>query len=464
LGPYQDYDFNWLSKHLSTKTPYYKLTEDSDNDSNSGSAGSSEDSASSIPPQCKLVSIDLLARHGSRLPVESSIIRLNQMAADIYQYQDKISKQFHWIFNWTVPYPKDIAGNLITQGQFEHYNISKRLLNKYPEYFANMKYKPQNYEISSTLVSRTGISASSFAYGLLEGTGLLGGDFQPVFHQTASLNEDKLLRFFDTCDYYKDQVKNGTINKNEQLVWQNLTFPNISIEISERLGLSEIWMPTNGIVSNIIESCAYDMSIGNISDHWCSLLSRQNILDWEYAEDLSNYWIKSYGHQVNYKIASQLLQKMIGGFDKYVKTQDKSLYREPINILRFGHAETVIPFLALLGLYKDSEPLFANATKEQIENRLFRTSVVSPYASNIGMFLFDCAPDNDTSDSSSDSNSGPSNHHLNSKHRNFENFKILVEHNELPVLIPGCDGKYCNYATFRKIFSDVISFEWKSYC
>ncbi|KAM9955958.1 hypothetical protein ACTFIW_002166 [Dictyostelium discoideum] len=491
LSPIQDYDLEFLSKHLTTKTPYWILTKngdsnsqgDSSSGSSSGNGGSNSDSSNEPPEQCKLISIDFLARHGSRMPVLNSIEKLKEMTTSILEYKEQVNQGFKWIFNYSVPYPSDIAGNLILQGQYEHYNISKRLLKKYPQFFEPMKYKPQSYSITSTAISRTGISASAFSYGLLQGTGSLGvNGFQPVFIETASLDQDILLRFFATCNQYVDQLKNGTlINKDEQTKWNQMVFPNISNEISERLGLSDIWLPTSNVISDIFEACAYEISINNISDHWCSLLSKQNILDWEYSQDLSNYWLKSYGHEINYQIASPLLNDILSGFDIYINNNSGSSNNgdssnsnsnsngnsgsssgsgsststssndnsgstnndndkvEPTSILRFGHAETIIPFISLLGLYKDEQKLFANSSTEQIENRKFRTSVVSPYASNIAMFLFDCG--------------------------SSDGFKILVQHNELPVLVPGCDEIYCDYQQFKSIFKQGIdNFKWNSYC
>ncbi|KAN0041733.1 hypothetical protein ACTFIV_004279 [Dictyostelium citrinum] len=461
LSPIQDYNLEFLSKHLTTKTPYWILTKNGDSnsqgDSSSGSNNSNNDNSNEPPEQCKLISIDFLARHGSRMPVLGSIEKLKEMTKSLSEYKEQVNEGFKWIFNYSVPYPSDIAGNLILQGQYEHYNISRRLLKKYPQFFEPMKYKPQSYAITSTAISRTGISASAFSFGLLQGTGSLGDNgFQPVFIQTASLDQDILLRFFATCDQYVDQINNGSlINKNEQTKWNEMVFPNISNQISERLGLSEIWLPTSNIISDIFEACAYEISINNISDHWCSLLSKQNILDWEYSQDLSNYWLKSYGHKINYEIASPLLNDILSGFDIYINNSNNNsngdnssssssssnnnkVEPQPTSILRFGHAETVIPFISLLGLYKDEPKLFANSTTEQIENRRFRTSVVSPYASNIGMFLFDCGND--------------------------DGFKILVEHNELPVLVPGCDEIYCDYEQFKSIFKGIENFKWNSYC
>ena len=58
--------------------------------------------------------------------------------------------------------------------------------------------------------------------------------------------------------------------------------------------------------------------------------------------------------------------------------------------MRFAHAETMLPVVALLGLYRDEGGLYANATYEQIVQRAFRASVISPFSANLYMVLYEC--------------------------------------------------------------------------
>ncbi|KAF2073229.1 hypothetical protein CYY_005456 [Polysphondylium violaceum] len=460
----QQYDF--LSRHMTTRTPYWVLKpadqqpSSSDDFSSSDSSSSndpiesklkskkiylrdttttvessnSDNSSGQEPSTCNLVHINFLARHGSRLPVPSALEELTAFTESLRPYVDQVSNEYKWIFNYTVPYAKKAAGNLILQGQYEHYNISKRLRSRYPSYFK--PYSPQLYGIRSTAISRVGMSASAFSYGLFQGFGQLGmQNFEPVFIETSNLDQDRLLRFFDVCPRYQKMILDGQINKDEETKWNNQYFPLISQSVSKRLGLENIWDPTVKGMGNIFSACSYELSIENKTDGWCSLLDKDEILNWEYSVDLSTYWIKSYGNQVNYKISSILLQDMISTFDQF--TNKTTSPPHGTTALRFGHAETIIPFLSLLGLYKDNFTLTANLTKQQIETRKFRTSIISPYASNVGFFLFDCGDDG---------------------------FKIRVEHNELPVLIPGCDDVLCNYTQFKNSFPEVVDFNWDSYC
>ncbi|GAM28312.1 hypothetical protein SAMD00019534_114880 [Acytostelium subglobosum LB1] len=412
-----------IYQHLSTKTPYWIPPV--------GVNGTTD--TPQPPPGCQLGRIDLLARHGSRNPVASNIASLETLSTTLQPYAANITEQYQWILNWTVPYPVDEAGLLILQGQYEHYNISKRFLQRQPGYF--QPYQPFIYDLSATCVSRTGISGGSFMYGLFENVGQLGPQrFQPVFIDIQSCDQDNLLRFFDTCQSYNTLIDLGDINDNEVAKYNNLTFGTVSNNIATKLGLQNIMDPTNKLVSNMYQACSYDLSIFNITDRWCSLFSEEDILTLEYSQDLSNYWMKSYGYLNNYIIASSLFQDMISGLDQYIANPTAN---NATNAMRFAHAETVIPFVTLLGLYQDPFKLTANLTAQQISNRLWRSSIISPYAANIAFYLFNCGDDQ---------------------------YKIRVDHNEVGVLIPGCDDLYCNYTLFKSLFPEAMAFNWTTYC
>lgn len=58
-------------------------------------------------------------------------------------------------------------------------------------------------------------------------------------------------------------------------------------------------------------------------------------------------------------------------------------------IVQVGHAETLQPLLALMGFFKDDEPLKANNYIRQA-HRKFRTGRIVPYAANLVFVLYHC--------------------------------------------------------------------------
>ena len=57
--------------------------------------------------------------------------------------------------------------------------------------------------------------------------------------------------------------------------------------------------------------------------------------------------------------------------------------------VQVGHAETLIPLLTLLGLFKDVDPLTSTNFATQT-GRVFRSGRIVPYASNLVLVLYDC--------------------------------------------------------------------------
>jgi hypothetical protein len=68
----------------------------------------------------------------------------------------------------------------------------------------------------------------------------------------------------------------------------------------------------------------------------------------EYTDDLATYYESGYGSSINWEISCPLLQDMFTQFDLVV-ANTSDFYE--LAKLRFAHAETILPFVALLVYY-----------------------------------------------------------------------------------------------------------------
>ncbi len=100
-------------------------------------------------------------------------------------------------------------------------------------------------------------------------------------------------------------------------------------------------------------------------------------------------------------------------------------------VFRFGHAETLLPLMALMGLHRDPVPLRADNFREQ-KDRLFRTSTICPFSANVMLVLYH-------------SDSGSPAKHL---------VKLVV--NEQPVKFPFCSELLCPLETVVAHYKNVI--------
>ena len=59
-------------------------------------------------------------------------------------------------------------------------------------------------------------------------------------------------------------------------------------------------------------------------------------------------------------------------------------------IFYFGHDGTMMPVTSLFGLFKDGTDLRADNYEDLKRHRKFRTSIISPFSTNLNLVLYDC--------------------------------------------------------------------------
>jgi len=122
------------------------------------------------------------------------------------------------------------------------------------------------------------------------------------------------------------------------------------------------------------------------------------------------------------------------------------VYRRSV-LLRFGHAENIIPLVTALGLYKNDKPLKAR-NFENNHDRKFKSSLLSPFSSNVAFVLQKC--DSDSS------------------------FKVSLFVNELPVwqtkeaggleCAAGEERSECLFDALQKQLGKYLRFNFESDC
>eukprot|EP01094_Clydonella_sp_ATCC50884_P006372 TRINITY_DN1549_c1_g2_i3.p1 TRINITY_DN1549_c1_g2~~TRINITY_DN1549_c1_g2_i3.p1 ORF type:complete len:499 (-),score=135.98 TRINITY_DN1549_c1_g2_i3:135-1631(-) len=412
-----------IRHHLGTKSPYWSpppAPDDSD------------------PSALTLLQVNFLARHGSREPTAGDIRSLDALAEVCAEHAASITNPaFAWLKNWTNPVPERNAGLLVDAGEMEHFKLAQRnRLRHHP--LLSLPYRPYTFEFQSTQVSRTGRSASSFAYGLLKDTGSLPGGYNPPFVFTESMNQDIEFFFFKQKTAY-EILKNSPSSTAEYNSWKEVVYKRVAYRVARLIGSDRDWIPTADQVHLMWTACGFEVSIADDASHFCELFEPENALLMEYGDDLKVYWQKSYGHTLNYAIACPLYDSVLGGMRSAVLATNTSRENATVPLLgqfRFAHAETLIPFVSLLGLFKDPYPLFANSTLEQITQRQWRTSMISPFAGNIAFFLY----------------------------RGPQGYRVKLELNERAYIIPGCDEMYCPFARFEEIFASLVECHFCDMC
>jgi multiple inositol-polyphosphate phosphatase/2,3-bisphosphoglycerate 3-phosphatase len=271
---------------------------------------------------------------------------------------------------------------------------------------------------------------------MLEGKGQLGDScsYKPHWVYSESADLDNTLLFFDNCPkYIKEVDKNKNVSQLEPQKFKKSNLTQIANQLSRDFGVYPIWNLTSDEVIEMYVACAFDVAVLNREDMWCSIFNYEQFKAFEYYQDLKEFWTQGYGYDINWKMSYKLLSEMIEIMDGILS------YNPDFNgqraKLRFAHAETVVPFVSLLGFFKDDYVWKADSPAHLIEERKWRSSKISPFAANVALVLYNCTD-------------GP---------------KVKVLHNEVELQIPGCD-LYCPFEKFKSIYTQYLEQDFESLC
>jgi multiple inositol-polyphosphate phosphatase / 2,3-bisphosphoglycerate 3-phosphatase len=320
--------------------------------------------------------------------------------------------RFGWMLDWTNPFKVEDAQQLLPIGERQHYDIAKRMARDYPEIFdipADINF-PRAFTIRTSEVPRAAQSGISFAYGLFEyaskeanatfelflicgkrgflhsrGKGDLGNsDFRAFYSFSMPRNEDKELRFFKTCPKFQTEILDNDTTYWDSYKYLEMNLPPITERLRRLLGFTGL---TDDHTEAMYKACAWEHSLHNTTDRWCSIFEKDDFLMFEFRDDLAFYYESGYGGpSLGYDIACPLIKDMMDRFDKKIEGHPEVEYERAR--LRFAHAETIIPFLTIMGIFNDSTKLTAFSSKEEIRARKYRISLMSPFAGST--FLRNC--------------------------------------------------------------------------
>nr|GMD57517.1 multiple inositol polyphosphate phosphatase 1-like [Ipomoea batatas] len=408
--------------------------------------------APEIPEQCTPVHINLLARHGTRAPTKKKIVELDALAnrlevllKDAKEERKSLEKVPAWLHAWKSPWKgKRTGGQLIAEGEDELYNLGIRIRQLFPDLF-NEEYHPDVYTIKASQIPRASASAVAFGMGLFSGRGKLGpGRNQAFAVISESRASDIILRFHDCCQSYKGfrKSQHPTVDKLKEPVLNEITQG-----LMKKYGLNF----TRQDISSLWFLCKQEASLFNITDQACSLFSPSEVSLLEWTDDLELFIVKGYGNKLNYRMGVPLLEDVLQSMEQAIKAKEEGYapgsYEKAR--LRFAHAETLLPFSCLIGLFLE-ESEFERIQREEAlplppkppQKRNWRGSVVTPFGGNNMLVLYSCP----TKESSK--------------------YYVHVLHNEHPIPMAGCNGSaFCPFEVFKnRIAAPHLKHDYNTLC
>ncbi|XP_051679277.2 multiple inositol polyphosphate phosphatase 1 isoform X1 [Oryctolagus cuniculus] len=391
---------------------------------------------------CTPVQLVALIRHGTRYPTAKQIRKLRQLHG-LLQARGRGSAGGRdlgaALADWPLGYADWMDGQLVEKGRQDMRQLALRLASLFPALFSRENYGRLRLLTSSK--HRCVDSGAAFLQGLWQHyhPGLPPPDVADMECGPPRIN-DKLMRFFDHCEKFLTEVeRNATALYHVEAFKTGPEMQNILKKVAATLQV-----PVNDLNADLIQvaffTCSFDLAIKGVKSPWCDVFDIDDARVLEYLNDLKQYWKRGHGYTINSRSSCTLFQDIFQHLDKAVEQKQRQRYREretksfyplvhspnghnyarlkpgarsffrspilekfsnllpvfsksqPISspvILQFGHAETLLPLLSLMGYFKDKEPLTAYNYKEQM-HRKFRSGHIVPYASNLIFVLYHC--------------------------------------------------------------------------
>lgn len=346
---------------------------------------------------CTPVQLVALIRHGTRYPTAKQIRKLRLLHGLLQAHRPGNDRAGGGggggdlgarLADWPLWYADWMDGQLVEKGRQDMRQLALRLASLFPALFSRENYG--RLQLITSSKHRCVESSVAFLNGLWQHCypELPPPDVADMECGPPRIN-DKLMRFFDHCEKFLTEVeKNDTALYHVEAFKTGPEMQNVLRKVAATLQV-----PVNNLNADLIQvaffTCSFDLAIKGVKSPWCDVFDTDDGKVLEYLNDLKQYWKRGYGYAINSRSSCTLFQDIFQHLDKAVEQKKRS---QPVSspvILQFGHAETLLPLLSLMGYFKDKEPLTAYNYKEQMY-RKFRSGHIVPYASNLIFVLYHC--------------------------------------------------------------------------
>ena len=169
-------------------------------------------------PQCSLGLVWLLARHGTRNP---SLGDMQEMATSLPKLRDNIlasweagltgldTEQVKALRDWRWEKAGQEFNILTNSGHLEHWLLGQRFGDRLTDLGFDINLEDNRTRVSSSSKQRARASAESFLDGLKGLPWPSNGHNiteEEVFRYPDIITDDHLLRYYDYCPKYQDEV------------------------------------------------------------------------------------------------------------------------------------------------------------------------------------------------------------------------------------------------------------------
>lgn len=440
--------------------------------------------------KCKLRQLHYIGRHASRYPSHSEASR---MIKSIEQIQalidlDKFSpndnlknRQLNAVANeshstgvcfnpmtpykqWLAFFSPELNNTIMDSGFDEAGKIAARLSAIYPEMFDSAQ---TNIKIGLTDEIRTAQTALMFLKEIKNFTSSykscdlnqLPGRQVESDSTSSSSNKDQAAQVADSCyrmlirDFYKEKLKfhkicsskhqagEETVISFNYSLFEPMRIERIVERLSKKLKLDQPLSDAH--TRAMYDVCKYETAYVG-SSIWCNLFLEEELKFFEYINDIDDY-LYAFGHDDLRRSACPVTSELMKSFLSFRDNKASPRYNTEAHFY-FTHSEAIQRILAASVNLKSDPGYSRKAVRAHLdqgtapEERQWRTSLMTPFASNIAFSLYECEktqPNRVGRDGELvfDTRETP--------------FKVVASLNEKPIKLEGCPSVVCDLATLE---------------
>ncbi|XP_026888375.2 multiple inositol polyphosphate phosphatase 1a [Electrophorus electricus] len=368
-------DIPVLAKYFNTKSRYEEVNPHLIDDVLTVNASAVKPPA----PGCRAAHLTAIVRHGTRYPTIGNIKKFHKLRDLVAAAATGDRGPLPGLESWQMRYTYEMDGRLAAKGRADLGHLAQRLVRSFPSLLTERNLRAGRVKFVTSSKHRCVNSTVAFQRGLTDTLGMPGADLERTVN-------DALMRFFDRC--------RRLVEKNLEAAPQVALFnggPEMT-RVREKVA-DTLRIPYANITLDSVEAafylCAHDFTINDTISPWCNLFDESDGQVMEYSGDLKQYWKRGFGYDINSKSSCILFHDLFSRLDATVSQIRSGVPVSEVVTVQVGHAETLLPLLTLLDLFKDPTRLMSSNFATQ-RNRAFRSGRIVPYAANLLVVLYSC--------------------------------------------------------------------------
>ncbi|KAL2869188.1 putative histidine acid phosphatase [Aspergillus lucknowensis] len=332
-----------------------------------------------VPEGCSVDQAVYVVRHGSRYPDPGAYEEWQALHEVIQSADFRAAGSLQFLSEWSpvLSHPEEQIAQLSLTGYKELYNLGVDLRFRYPTFYEDNT----PFLLWANEYPRTVDSARLFARGYL-GPNSSFADIYAINVDAVGAAGNSLATS-DQCPNFED-ASGG----DYAATWDSIYLPPITKRLN-RLIRGNLTL-TDSQVSIFPYLCGFETQITGKASPFCNIFTKEEILQYEYRQDLRYYYGTGAGAGKNMTVMYPVLQGIVNllkeGPEATAETTGGTEKLPPL-IMAFTHDNQINELASLLGVFDRQKPLSARRIDH---DRIYVSSRTSPMRGTIAFERLNC--------------------------------------------------------------------------